>query len=220
MHHDPKKLHARSVELLKDVQAIEAERATAGVSSFHVNDLASRGANLIQSAVGPKSVYLENIRNAQKQSTTVGRFLSVAGVLQGFHKDLANGHLINIRQEVEAVVVSEILTQARKLSKTKGVHSAPVVMVACAGVEEFLRNWCDIKELKIPEKQRSISKFAAELRAAGHISLPVERRIQSWADYRNDAAHGANWSKITPEIADRVVKEIEDFILESREILG
>lgn len=219
MRHDPKKLHARSVELLNDVQEIEKARATAGVSSFQVNDLASRGGNLIQSVVGPKSVYLENIRNAHKQNTTVGRYLAIAGVLQAFHKDLASGHLINIRQEVEAVVVSEILTQARKLSKTKGVHSAPVVMVACAGVEEFLRNWCELRELKIPEKQRSISKFAAELRSAGHIELPVERRIQSWADYRNDAAHG-DWSKITPEIAGRVVKEIEDFILEHREVLG
>ena len=127
---------------------------------------------------------------------------------------------MNIRQEVEAVVVSEILGQARKLSKTKGVHPAASVIVACAGVEEFLRNWCEAKEINIPEKQRSLSKFAAELRATGHIALPIERRISSWADYRNDAAHGANWEKITQEIANRVVREIEEFVLESREVLG
>lgn len=92
--------------------------------------------------------------------------------------------------------------------------------MACAGVEEFLRNWCEAKEISIPEKQRSLSKFAAELRAAGHIALPVERRISSWADYRNEAAHGANWEKITQEIANRVVREIEEFVLENREVLG
>ena len=220
MRHEPKQLVQRSVELLNEVQNIEATRANDGVSLFQVNDLASRGANLIQSVVGPKSVYLENLRNAHKQKTTTLQYYAVAGVLQAFYKDLSSGHLVNIRQEVEAVVVSEILGQARKLSKTKGVHPAASVIVACAGVEEFLRNWCEAKEINIPEKQRSLSKFAAEHRAGVNIALPIERRISSWADYRNDAAHGANWEKITQEIANRVVREVEEFVLENREVLG
>lgn len=220
MTDDVKKLVDRSVELLEEVQKIEKARGTNGVSQFDVNNLASRGANLFQSVVGPKSVYSENLRNALKQKTTVMQYMAVAGVLQAFHLDLSKGHLVNIRHEVEAVVVSEILTQARKLSKTKGVHPAASVIVACAGVEEFLRNWCEEKGIVISEKQRSIGKFASELRSNGHIELPVERRISSWADYRNDAAHGANWQKITQEIANRVIHEIEEFILENRKILG
>ena len=215
-----KKLVDRSVELLEEVQKIEKVRSTNGVSQFEVNNLASRGANLFQSVTGSKSVYSENLRNALKQKTTPMQYLAVAGVLQAFHLDLSNGHLVNIRHEVEAVVVSEILTQARKLSRTKGVHPAASVIVACAGVEEFLRNWCEEKGIVVLEKQRSISKFASELRSNGHIDLPVERRICSWADYRNDAAHGADWQKITQEIANRVIREIEEFILENRKILG
>ena len=46
------------------------------------------------------------------------------------------------------------------------------------------------------------------------------RRVQSWADYRNDAAHGARWEKITPEIAERLVKEVEDFLVDNRHVLG
>jgi hypothetical protein len=94
------------------------------------------------------------------------------------------------------------------------------VIVACAGAEEFLRNWCDLKGISVPEKQRSIARFAQELRTAGHIELPVERRICAWADYRNDAAHGANWAKITQEIANRTIREIEEFVLQNRHILG
>jgi hypothetical protein len=220
MTDDLKKLVDRSVELLEEVQKIEKVRSTNGVSQFEVNNLASRGANLFQSVAGPKSVYSENLRNAFKQKTTAMQYLAVAGVLQAFHLDLSKGHLVNIRHEVEAVVVSEILTQARMLSKTKGVHPAASVIVACAGVEEFLRNWCEEKGITIPEKQRSIAKFASELRGAGHIDLPVERRISSWADYRNDAAHGSNWHKITQEIANRVIREVEEFVLENRKILG
>lgn len=220
MTDDLKKLVDRSVELLEEVKKIEMDRGAKDVSQFEVNNLASRGANLFQSVAGPRSVYSENLRNALKQKTTVSQYLAIAGILQAFHLDLAKGHLINIRHEVEAVVVSEIITQARKLSRTKGVHPAASVIVACAGIEEFLRNWCEEKSITIPEKQRSISKFASELRSHGHIDLPVERRISSWADYRNDAAHGADWQKITQEIANRVIREIEEFILEYRKILG
>ena len=187
---------------------------------FEVHDLASRGAQLIHSATGSKSAYAENMRNALKQKSTNAQFLAVAGVLQAFHLDIANGHLVNLRQEVEAVVVSEILGQAQKLIRTKGVHPAAAVIVGCAGAEEFLRSWCEQKSIAVPEKQRSLTRFASELRGAGHIELPVERRICAWADYRNDAAHGSNWNKITPEIAGRTIREIEDFVLENRHILG
>jgi hypothetical protein len=220
MQDETKKLIDRSVELLKDVQKIEKTRQTDGISLFQVNDIASRGANLIHSITGSKSVYAENVRNALKLKSSANQFLAVAGVLQAFHLDLSKGHLVNIRHEVEAVVVSEILTQARKLLRSKGVLPATAVVVACAAVEEFLRNWCEEKGIVVPEKQRSISKFAQELRANNHIALPVERRIASWADYRNDAAHGANWEKISHETANRLVREIEEFIVESRTVLG
>jgi len=219
MNEDLKKAADRSVELLETIQKIEKTRHTTGVSLFQVNDLASRGANLIHSIVGSKSIYSENLRNALKQKTAVAQYLAAAGVLQAFHIDLSNGHLVNIRHEIETEVISEILTQAKKLSRTKGVHSAAVILVACAGLEEFLRNWCEEKGFHVPEKQRSIGKFAMELRKQGQIELPIERRISSWADYRNDAAHGSKWEKITQEIANRVLREIEDFVIENRKIL-
>ncbi len=210
----------RSVELLQEVQKIESTRQTDGVSYFQVNNVAAQCANLIHSSTGSKSTYAESLRNALKQKSALSQWLAVAGVLQAFHVDVSKDRLVNIRHEVEAVVVSEIITQARKLLKAKGVHPAAAVIVACAGAEEFLRNWCEEKGIIIPEKQRSMNKFASELRAANHVDLPVERRIQSWADYRNDAAHGSKWEKITPELADRLVREVEGFLVENRHVLG
>jgi hypothetical protein len=212
--------HERSVTLMKKIKEMEAKRTATGVSSYEVADLAARGAHLIASVTGQRSIYSENMRFAQKVKGAIGQFHAVAGVLQAFHLDLTAGHLVNLKMEAEVIVVSEILTQARKLAGTKGVHPAASVIVACAGVEEFLRSWCEAKATVIPEKQRSIAKFAGELRGASQIDLPVERRILSWADYRNDAAHGANWNKITPEIANRLLREIDDFVLEHRHILG
>ncbi len=209
MRDDLQKLIDRSVELLKDVQKVLDVRQNEGVSLFQVNNLASRGANLIHSVTGAKSVYADNLRNTLKQKSVDAQFDGVVGVLQAFHLDLSKGYLISIRHEVEAIVVSEILTQARKLARTKGVHPAAVVIVACAAAEEFLRNWCEEKRISIPEKQRSMAKFGQELRRHGHIDLPMERRLQSWVDYRNDAAHGAHWEKITHEIANRLSRWTE-----------
>ena len=213
-------LRARSIDLLEQVQKVEAARQTDGVSFFQISNLASQGANLIRVATGPHSVYSESLSTALKHKSVYSQYAAVAGVLQAFHTDLAKGHLVNIRHEVESVVVSEIVTQARKLLKTSGVHPAAAVLVACAGIEEFLRHWCEESGLSVPEKQRSLNRFAAELRAAGAIALPIERRVQSWADYRNDAAHGARWEKITPEIAERLVREVEEFLVDNKHVLG
>lgn len=217
---DTEKLVKRSSDLLKEVQKIEKTRPANGVSYFEVNNLAAQAANLIHSVAGSKSSYAENLRTAHKGKTASAQYLAVAGVVQAFHLDLANGYLVNIRQEVEAIVVSEILSQARKLLKAKGIHPAAAIIVACAGIEEFLRSWCEQKNINIPEKQRSLSKFAQNLRAADEIALPIERRIQSWADYRNDAAHGSKWDGITKAIAEKLVGEIEDFVIENQQIIG
>jgi hypothetical protein len=217
---DRQKLIERATALLNDAQKFDARRQASGISHFEVHDLAARGANLIGSVTGANSVYSENLRVALKQKLATHQFAAVVGVLQGFYLDLVNDHLVNIRHEVETVVISEILTQAQTLLKSKNVHPAAAIIVGCAAVEEFLRNWCEERNIAIPERQRSIGRFAQELRMQGHIDLPVERRIQSWADYRNEAAHGANWSKITRDIADRTLNEIGAFILENRQILG
>jgi hypothetical protein len=217
---DTEKLIERSSDILKEIQNIEKTRKDDAVSLFQVNNLSAQTANLIHSVTGPKSSYAESLRTALKSKSTSGKYLAVAGVAQAFHIDLANGYLVNIRQEVEAIVVTEILAQSKKLLKTRGIHPAASIIVACAGIEEFLRSWCEQKSINIPLKQRSISRFSKELRTAGEITLPIERRIQSWADYRNDAAHGSKWDKITKVIAEKLNSEVLDFVTDNQQILG
>jgi hypothetical protein len=209
----------RSVDLLNSIKDIEDRRSEDGISHFDVSTLGSRAAQLIHAVSGPKSVYAENLRSSLKEKVPTYRFHSIAGVVQAFHLDLASGYLANLRHEVESVVVSEILTQARVLLGTRGVHPASAVLVACAGLEEFLRNWCEERKLSVPPKQRSLSRFAQALRAADCITLPVERRIQSWADYRNSAAHGSGWAKITEGIAAKLVEEVSDFVADNTRVI-
>jgi len=214
------KLLARTEALIDDLRNMAEKGKSTQVSQFQVHEIATRATHLIHSTLGQKSGYAELLRNALKQKSSMSQFNAVAGVIMAFRRDLTDNNLINIRHEVEAVVVTEILSQAKRLASTKGIHPAAAVIVACAGVEEFLRNWCEEKGIPITDKQRSIAKFASELRGAGHLNLPEERRIGSWADYRNEAAHGLGWEKITQEIANRLVREVEEFLLEHHSVLG
>ena len=214
------KIKLRSAELMKEVEKVEGEINGNMVSQFHVNNIGTQAANLIYSTAGPKSAYAEGLKTAQKIKHPAEQFFAVVGVIQAFNVDANKGYLINIRHEVEAVIVSEIITQSRKLLGTKGIHPAASIIVSCAGVEEFLRAWCENKGINIPKRQRSISKYAQELRAIKEISLPMERRVQAWADYRNSAAHGDDWESITKSIAETVVSEIEKFIIDNQKIVG
>ncbi len=221
MSFDIEDVKNRSIELLEYAQTLSNNQKNEPITFFHISDLGARAAQLISSVTGSKSIYSENIKHAQREKLVPNaRFMAVVGVIQAFHLDLVKGRLKNIRHEVETVVISEIVTQAKHLLKAKGIHPAASVMVCCAGLEEFLRSWCEESVIAIPEKQKSISKYALELRVAGHIVMPEERRIQSWADYRNNAAHGDKWSSITKEIAESLVNEVENFLVKYKEVLG
>lgn len=209
----------RSHELLEGVKALESRRVSEGLSTFELHDLAARVGQLVHSVVGSRSSYADSLRLALKAKTTTTQYLSVVGVLQAFHHDLLAGHLIDLRQEAEAIVVSEILSQAAKLIRTKGVHPAAAIIVACAGLEEFLRNWCVQKGVVVAERSRSIAAFAAGLRKDGALALPEERRVLSWADYRNDAAHGDKWNTITAAIGATLVTEITAFVADNSRVL-
>lgn len=217
--HDQKELAVRAQDILmRTVQSMGPEFNEVNVG-LAVAQLEAEAANLVHSVLGPRSSYAESLRTAMKAKKGHDRLLGVVGVLQALQRDFEAGNLLNVRHQIEAAVVSEILEQAKKLHQTKGIHPAAVLVVACAAVEEFLRNWCESRGITVPKKQRSLGRFALELRKSEAIRLPDERRIQSWADYRNDAAHG-NWTTVSKQDAARVIAEIDSFIHEHEEILG
>ena len=189
------------------------------VRANHVSALRTRAATLFSSALGPSSVYSENLKGSEKLKGTANQFSAVIGVLQAFMEDASEGFLKSLRHEVEVEVVSEFVDQAKRLAGIKKVHPAASILVVSAGAEEFLRSWCCLLGIEVPINQRSMSRFASELRTAGKLKLPEERRIQAWADYRNDAAHG-DWADLDSKVASRQIREIEDFVLAHSEELA
>ncbi len=218
--HDQDEIAKRAKGIL-DRAVKRMKKADAGrpVNDMDVSGLEAQVANFIHTVLGRRSSYAESLRTAMKAKSCSDRLKGVFGILSALQDDLADGNLVNIRHQVEAVVVSEILGQAKTLAQTKAVHPAAVAIVACAAVEEFLRNWCQERGVKISKKQRSLNRFAQELRTAGVIKLPDARRIQSWADYRNEAAHGS-WNYVSKKESDRILSEIENFVYEHKDVLG
>ena len=178
------------------------------------SEVISRATTLLRSVAGPTSSYAIDLAEAKKLYSPREQLRAARGVVSAFKTDFENGEIIDVRQQVEAIVVSEILEQAKKLlNRTTGFHPAAALLVGCVAAEEYLRNWCESIGLSITPPKRSLSLFAEELHKAGVIPLPESRRIQEWSDYRNSAAHG-EWPKITEKIAGRVLHEIQDFLIE------
>ncbi|BAU49410.1 hypothetical protein SVA_2862 [Sulfurifustis variabilis] len=215
-----KKFSERAEALLKDAKSIEERCELGGVGFPEVHEVASRARMLIHAMSGPESAYAESLSDAMKQESCKAQFGALEGVLRALCRDLSDRNLVTFRHEVEMAVIYKILSQAKRLIRAKGTHPSAVVIVACSAAEEFLRNWCEEKGIEVPERQKSIAKFTQALRANGQINLPVEQRVNSWEDCRNDAVRGASWENITQETANRLVREVEEFVMENREVLG
>ncbi len=215
-----KKAYSRSAELMLQLQQFEQQRGDAGITLFKVNDFATRAANLVHSVTGSRSVYAEGLRCALKHKTPLEQYFALAGVVQAFHLDLTGGNLDNLRQKIEGEVITDLLQQARRIAAAKGTTPSAVVLLACSAAEEFLRHWCEEQSIKVTEKQRNLARFGKALREAQVISVTQEKRIENWFGFRNDAIKGDKEGRLTLDIATHLMQEVEDLVLEQRDIIS
>lgn len=121
----------------------------------------------------------------------------VKGALDAFiryaEKGLLNG--VTIQRQAEINVVSDILSQAKMLLDTKGIHPASPCVVAGAALEEFLRNWIDEQDLSSGKSKLSIDSYSKILYDKELIGKQDVKDISAWAGLRNYAAHG-DWDKV------------------------
>jgi hypothetical protein len=92
-----------------------------------------------------------------------------------------------VRFRVEAS--TDLMEQAQDLLKEGNVHLAAPVVLAGASLEEFLRSMVVDAGLT-PSGKPGINTYATELQKAEMVSRGETKDIISWADQRNNAAHG------------------------------
>lgn len=116
----------------------------------------------------------------------------VKGALDAFIRYAEKGLLdgVTIQRQAEINVVSDILTQAKMLLVTKGIHPASPCVVAGAALEEFLRNWINEQNLISGKSKPSIDGYSKILYEKELIDKQDVKDITAWGGLRNDAAHG------------------------------
>lgn len=117
-------------------------------------------------------------------------------IFEGFIDYVENGLLegMSIERKAQIDVVSDFLSQAQTMLETKKFHPAASAMIIGASLEEFLRNWAEEKNL--PIEGRTIDSYAKALKKGNLITRQDKKDIDSWAQTRNDAAHG-NWDDVS-----------------------
>jgi len=108
-------------------------------------------------------------------------------------KGLLNG--VSIKRQAEIDIVNDILSQAKTLLETKGIHPASACVLGGAALEEFLRNWTEEQNLSLGKSRPSIDTYMKVLYENNLIDKQDLKDITAWGGLRNHAAHG-EWTLV------------------------
>lgn len=84
---------------------------------------------------------------------------------------------------------TDLMEQVHRLLGDKGIHVAAPIVLAGAGLEEFLRSMV-LSEGVAFSRKPGIQAYAEELAKADLLTTQDVKDIIAWAGMRNDAAHG------------------------------
>lgn len=141
-----------------------------------------------------------------------GIIRSLPGILRGLRDDFKGGRLDNFEQIVHADVFSDFLEMATHLL-SQGYKDAAAVITG-ATLEEHIRKLCSAHAVSTSKPDGTPKKLDAmnsELAKAGAYSLLDQKSVTTWADLRNNAAHG-NYAAYSKEQVALTVQSVRDFM--------
>jgi len=116
---------------------------------------------------------------------------NIVGILKGVQHEIENGLLTSLRSLIQAEIFSDFLEMAEYLLG-EGYKDASAVLLG-AVLEDSLRKIADsngIDTFNAKGKPLSIEPLNASLRKNEVYGPLIQKQITSWANLRNDAAHG------------------------------
>ena len=160
--------------------------------------IASRTGQLIRRLYGVESKYQKNLDRvlatkdfAAMHSNYFKHVSELAGILMGIKSDVDRGMLDDFRMLVRAEVFASFLEMAEHLLNEGYKDAAAVVLGAV--LEDSLRNLAIRKGISVTNslgKPLTIDPLNIALAKAGIYGPLVQKQITSWANLRNDVAHG------------------------------
>ena len=163
-----------------------------------LSSIASRAGQLIRRLYGESSQYQANLdrvlttRNlASMHSNWCTHVAELAGIVQGIQRDLQTGMLDDLRGLLQAEVFADFLEMAEHL--LDGGYKDPAAVLLGAVLVDTLRKISAAHSVHITAangRPMTIDPINTALAKAGAYGALVQKQITSWANLRNDAAHG------------------------------
>jgi len=184
-----------SLELINQAKRIVTVLQRANDNSY--KGAHAQACEFLRVYAGPKSSFLENMRNVERYSPSRGGPIG-AQIMQSYIDYVEAGLAQEITPERKAQldIVSDFLDQANVLLESRGVHPAGPAVLVGATLEEFLRTWVESAGLGIGNRKPGLESYTAVLRDAELITKQDAKDITSWGGLRNHAAHG-EWADVS-----------------------
>ena len=163
-----------------------------------LTSITARGGQLITRLYGSDSHYFQRFKAATQvqrfNSLRSGHCLHVAdmvGIFKAVEHDIKSGMLSDFRSLVQAEIFADFLDMAEHLLR-EGYKDASAVLLG-AVLEDSLRKIAGtngVAVLSSKGKPLTLDPLNAALAKKGVYNALVQKQITSWANLRNDAAHG------------------------------
>ena len=183
-----------------------------------LSSIAARGGQLIRRLYGVGSQYDQNFQGvlATKFFPTMhcnyfSHVSELAGILKGVQHDLKSGMLFDLRLLLQAEIFADFLEMAEHLLDS-GYKDAAAVLLG-AVLEDSLRKVAQpsgVATTAANGKSLTIDPLNVALAKAGIYGPLVQKQITTWANLRNDAAHG-NFSKYDAEQVRQMLLFVQKF---------
>jgi len=197
------RIRAEVNDLVRVAERLSRDAARSGSSLGpdrieELQSVASRAGQLIRRLYGVDSQYQKNLdRVLATKSFSVMHSIyyehvsELAGILKGIQSDVDRGMLDDLRVLVRAEVFASFLEMAEYLLE-EGYKDAAAVMLG-AVLEDSLRALAarnGIPAVSSLGKPLTIDPLNVALAKTGIYNPLVQKQVTSWANLRNDAAHG------------------------------
>lgn len=191
----------KSLIAIAEKLSADASTASSNLGHERVQELlgvTARGGQLITRLYGADSHYFQMFQAATRipafnsmHGNHYRHVSDVAGMLKAVEHDIESGMLANFRSLIQAEIFADFLEMAEHLLN-EGYKDAAAVLLG-AILEDSLRKIADANGISVvgPKgKPLTIDPLNSAVAKDGVYNSLVQKQITSWANLRNDAAHG------------------------------
>jgi hypothetical protein len=194
-------------EVAQHAESDDLKRFT-GSSKRPLNSWLAKTDNILLSVFGEGSAHYSQFESIRDRSVIKQKEVyAITGILEGALDDLREGFLTGQEFLIAGEVFDSVIEQARHLKESH--FKDPAAVLGRVVLEDALQRIS--REEGIDTDQKASQLNTDLWKSAERYSQPQWRKVQSWLDTGNAAAHG-NFDKYTNGDVEDLLEGVEEFI--------